>query len=78
MSVVRSAAALLALFAAAPAFGQAVVPDAPDPNVVPFEVREVTVQEKLGETVPAGCCSAITPATWWNWATCSTARGRSC
>ena len=46
------AAALLTLFAAAPAVGQsAVVPDQPDPNVVPFEVREVTVQEKLGDRV---------------------------
>ena len=55
MSAFRPAAAvLLALFAAAPACGQAVVPDAPDPNVVPFEVREVTVQEKLGQEVPGG------------------------
>lgn len=54
MSVLRpAAAALFGLFIVAPAFGQsAVVPDAPDPNVVPFEVREVTVQEKLGDRVP--------------------------
>ena len=54
MTAARLAAAVCGLLAAAPAFGQgAVVPDAPDPNVVPFEVREVTVQEKLGDRVPA-------------------------
>ena len=32
---------------------QAVRPDRPDPNVVPYEVREVGVQETLGAQVPA-------------------------
>ena len=50
-ATILSAAALLC---AAPAvFGQAVRPDRPDPNVVPFEIREVGVDEKLGDQVPA-------------------------
>ena len=35
------------------AFGQnAILTDEPDPNVVPFEVRNVGIEERLGEEVP--------------------------
>ncbi|MFH5802533.1 SCO family protein [Alienimonas sp. DA493] len=46
-------AALCGLLCPALASAQAVRPDKPDPNVVPFEVREVGVDEKLGDQVPA-------------------------
>ena len=50
----RFLAPLAALVCLAPAaFGQAVRPDRPDPNVLPFEVREVGIDEKLGDQVPA-------------------------
>ena len=52
MSALRTAAVLAASLLAPAAFGQAVRPAEPDPNVVPFEVREVTVEEKLGDRVP--------------------------
>ena len=46
------AAVAFALLLAGPAFGQAVRPEQPEPNVLPFAVRDVGVDEKLGERVP--------------------------
>ncbi|NNJ24821.1 SCO family protein [Alienimonas chondri] len=47
------AVALCGLIATAVAPAQALRPERPDPNVVPFEVRDVGVDEKLGDQVPA-------------------------
>ncbi|QDT16848.1 SCO family protein [Alienimonas californiensis] len=52
-SSATAVAALCGLLCPALASAQAVRPDRPDPNVVPFEVREVGVDEKLGAQVSA-------------------------
>ena len=46
-------AAICGLIGATNASAQAVRPDPADPNVIPYEMREVGVDEKLGAQVPA-------------------------